>query len=49
MQRSGIGVVKTGLAQLEMASNKGEFAVGLINGLGGQLHNDFKEIFAQQV
>ncbi|KAK9747140.1 DDE superfamily endonuclease [Popillia japonica] len=46
---SKIGVVKTALSQLVGVSTKGEFAVNLINALGGQLQVDFKEIFAQQV
>ncbi|GJQ81470.1 btv [Trypoxylus dichotomus] len=46
---SKIGVVTTALSQLKGVSNRAEFTVNLINGLSGQLQEDFKEIFAQQI
>ncbi|VEN39261.1 unnamed protein product [Callosobruchus maculatus] len=46
---SKIAIAETGLSQLIDARTKAHFCVALINSLGQQLQEDFREIFAQQV
>ncbi|XP_074038391.1 dynein cytoplasmic heavy chain beethoven [Leptinotarsa decemlineata] len=46
---SRLAIAKTGLTQLADVRSKAHFSVALINGLGQQLQDDFKELFAQQV
>jgi len=46
---SKIGTAMTVLSQLSGVTNKREFVVRLINGFGGQLHQDWRDNFAKQV
>ncbi|CAG9863949.1 unnamed protein product [Phyllotreta striolata] len=46
---SRVGMALTVLSQLKDVYSKSQFAVRLMNILGHQLHEDFKEIFCQQV
>lgn len=46
---SKVSVAETTLSHLNEVSSKAQFCVALINGLGQQLHYDFRELFAQQV
>nr|CAI5869002.1 unnamed protein product [Callosobruchus analis] len=46
---SKIVIAETGLSQLIDVRTKAHFCVALINSLGQQLQEDFREIFAQQV
>ncbi|XP_060532310.1 cytoplasmic dynein 2 heavy chain 1 isoform X2 [Cylas formicarius] len=49
VSRPLISVARTGLSQLHAAKNRSQFVVGLINGIGQQLHEDFRENFGQLV
>lgn len=46
---SRLAIARTGLSQLNSIVNKKQFAIGLINGLGGQLTNEGRERFVQRV
>ncbi|XP_030763708.1 cytoplasmic dynein 2 heavy chain 1 [Sitophilus oryzae] len=47
--RSKLSVARTGLSLVRHSSTKTSFALALINGLGQQLQQDFRELFIQQI
>ncbi|XP_056634261.1 cytoplasmic dynein 2 heavy chain 1 [Diorhabda sublineata] len=46
---SKAAIAETGLSHLKDVTSKAHFTVALINGLGDQLQDDFKEVFIQQI
>ena len=49
VETSLVGVVNNGLSHLYKVKNKAHFAVSLIHGLGGNLNEATREIFAKEV
>ncbi|XP_017783105.1 PREDICTED: cytoplasmic dynein 2 heavy chain 1 [Nicrophorus vespilloides] len=49
IEKPQIALASTALSQLVDCESKAQFVVGLINGLGGQIIEDFRDIFAQQI
>ena len=49
VETSLVGVVSNGLSHLHHVSNKAHFAVCLIHGLGGNLSEASRELFAKEV
>ena len=48
VETSMVGVVNNGLSHLHHVKNKSHFAVCLIHGLGGNLNESARELFAKE-